>query len=90
MPQYLLELFDGAQIAVTQPRRMAAINLAKRVAKERGEALGETVGYRIGGDSAVGRGRTTGGVSQKERSFLVGWQRLLTGAAVCLVLIVPH
>ncbi|CAJ1408791.1 unnamed protein product [Effrenium voratum] len=55
VPQYLLELFDGAQIAVTQPRRMAAINLAKRVAKERGEALGETVGYRIGGDSAVGR-----------------------------------
>eukprot|EP00913_Durusdinium_trenchii_P003108 g2872.t1 len=54
VPQYLLELFPDAQVAVTQPRRMAAINLAKRVAAERHEVLGQTVGYRIGGDSLVG------------------------------------
>ena len=32
-PRYILELFPEARIAVTQPRRMAAVNLAKRVAK---------------------------------------------------------
>ena len=32
-PRYILELFPSARIAVTQPRRMAAVNLAKRVAK---------------------------------------------------------
>lgn len=55
VPQYILELFPEARIAVTQPRRMAAVNLAKRVAKERHEELGECVGYRIGGDSVVGK-----------------------------------
>eukprot|EP00435_Cladocopium_sp_Y103_P046387 s97_g13.t1 len=55
VPQYILTLFPEAQIAVTQPRRMAAVNLAKRVAKERDEDLGVTVGYRIGGDSVIGR-----------------------------------
>lgn len=35
-------------IIVTQPRRIAAIALAKRVASERQESLGHTVGYRIG------------------------------------------
>ena len=40
---------------------MAAINLAKRVAAERGESLGQTVGYRIGGDSVVGLWGVEGG-----------------------------
>ena len=35
-------------IIVTQPRRVAAVTLARRVAEERGERLGRTVGYRIG------------------------------------------
>lgn len=54
VPQYLLELaVDGreASVVVTQPRRMAAITLAQRVAQERGEAVGQTVGYAIGGES---------------------------------------
>lgn len=38
---------EGGQIMVLQPRRMAARLLASRVAKERGESLGETVGYRV-------------------------------------------
>ena len=33
--RYILSLFPDAQIAVTQPRRMAAVNLAKRMAKVR-------------------------------------------------------
>ncbi|KAK9451608.1 P-loop containing nucleoside triphosphate hydrolase protein [Limtongia smithiae] len=34
-------------IAVTQPRRVAAINLAKRVAEEVGTELGQDVGYTV-------------------------------------------
>ena len=34
-------------IVCTQPRRISAISVAQRVAEERGEALGKTVGYSI-------------------------------------------
>ncbi|KAK2784036.1 hypothetical protein FQN53_008844 [Emmonsiellopsis sp. PD_33] len=37
-------------IIVTQPRRIAATSLARRVAMERNERLGQTVGYHIGND----------------------------------------
>lgn len=35
------------RIAITQPRRVAAINLASRVSEEMGEVLGEKVGYSV-------------------------------------------
>lgn len=35
------------RILVTQPRRVAAVSVAHRVAEERGEQLGDTVGYQI-------------------------------------------
>ena len=38
-------------ILVTQPRRVAATSLARRVASDRGVALGTEVGYKIGGRS---------------------------------------
>jgi hypothetical protein len=38
---------EGGQIVVLQPRRMAARMLAVRVAQERGEAVGRTVGYQV-------------------------------------------
>lgn len=34
-------------IAITQPRRVAAMSVAKRVAEETGTKLGELVGYRV-------------------------------------------
>lgn len=34
-------------IAVTQPRRVAAVSVAKRVAEERGCQLGSEVGYAV-------------------------------------------
>jgi ATP-dependent RNA helicase DHX57 len=40
---------------VTQPRRISAIGLAERVADERGEACGRSVGYRIRGESKVSK-----------------------------------
>lgn len=56
IPQYLFdserfrETFAGGQklrIAVTQPRRVAAVAMARRVAQERGVRLGSLVGYTI-------------------------------------------
>jgi ATP-dependent helicase HrpB len=49
VPQMILDRVvpEGGQIVVLQPRRMAARMLAARVAQERGEALGRTVGYQV-------------------------------------------
>lgn len=46
IPQYLYEAGIGRQgiIAVTQPRRVAAISLAGRVAEEKRTLLGKLVG----------------------------------------------
>ncbi|XP_055301326.1 ATP-dependent RNA helicase DHX33 [Sitodiplosis mosellana] len=46
IPQFLLEIGQSA-IAVTQPRRVAAISISTRVAKEMKCKLGETVGYTV-------------------------------------------
>ncbi|GAA5887651.1 hypothetical protein JCM3774_006770, partial [Rhodotorula dairenensis] len=53
LPQLLLDneiqAGRGAEcnIVCTQPRRIAAISVAERVAKERGEAIGDSVGYQV-------------------------------------------
>ncbi|XP_038624521.1 pre-mRNA-splicing factor ATP-dependent RNA helicase DHX16 isoform X1 [Tachyglossus aculeatus] len=50
IPQYLFEegyTRDGMKIACTQPRRVAAMSVAARVAKEMGVKLGNEVGYSI-------------------------------------------
>ncbi|KAK7491290.1 hypothetical protein BaRGS_00017391 [Batillaria attramentaria] len=48
IPQYLYERgVNKRQIAVTQPRRVAAISLAQRVAEEAGVELGKQVGYCV-------------------------------------------
>ncbi|XP_077982513.1 putative ATP-dependent RNA helicase DHX35 [Glandiceps talaboti] len=50
LPQYLSEAGWTAQgyvVAVTQPRRVAAVTVANRVAEERGAVLGHEVGYAI-------------------------------------------
>ncbi|KAI5693176.1 hypothetical protein M8J75_010286 [Diaphorina citri] len=38
---------SGCNILITQPRRISAISLAKRVASERNEMVGESVGYHV-------------------------------------------
>ena len=50
LPQYLFEAgfcSDGKIIGITQPRRVAAVSVAKRVAEECGVQLGQKVGYSI-------------------------------------------
>lgn len=53
VPQYILEEFPHSKIAVTQPRRMSTISLAKRVSEERRTPLGSEVGYQISFDRRV-------------------------------------
>jgi HrpA-like RNA helicase len=55
VPQFLLEAGFGCKdfaeragaIVVTQPRRVAAISTAQRIAGELGVTLGSTVGYQV-------------------------------------------
>ncbi|XP_004698044.1 probable ATP-dependent RNA helicase DHX35 [Echinops telfairi] len=50
IPQYLAEAgwtAEGRVVGVTQPRRVAAVAVAGRVAEERGAVLGHEVGYCI-------------------------------------------
>lgn len=49
LPQYLAEggFANHGAVAVTQPRRVAAMSVAKRVAEEVGCKLGQEVGYTI-------------------------------------------
>ncbi|XP_024401897.1 DExH-box ATP-dependent RNA helicase DExH3 [Physcomitrium patens] len=53
LPQYILEseieAGRGATCSVicTQPRRISAVSVAERVAAERGENIGESVGYQV-------------------------------------------
>lgn len=56
VPQILLEdAIEAGQgatcnVICTQPRRIAATSVARRVASERGEQLGDTVGYHVRND----------------------------------------
>lgn len=47
LPRYIIEEFRGMRVGVTQPRRIAAISVAKRVAEEYDCRIGDTVGYTI-------------------------------------------
>ncbi|KAJ8035548.1 ATP-dependent RNA helicase DHX36 [Holothuria leucospilota] len=53
VPQFILDSFlekcEGAKcnIVVTQPRRISAISVAERIAEERGERVGDTIGYQV-------------------------------------------
>ncbi|KAL2160631.1 hypothetical protein VTH06DRAFT_1319 [Thermothelomyces fergusii] len=49
-------LGNGANIIVTQPRRISALGLADRVAEERCTQVGQEVGYSIRGESKTGPG----------------------------------
>jgi len=54
IPQYLHEAgwtSSGYQVCVTQPRRVAAVTLAVRVADEKGSMIGSTIGYAVRFDS---------------------------------------
>lgn len=57
VPQYMLDhckrMNQYCKIAVTQPRKIAAITVARRVSQERGWPLGTVVGYKVGLEGMV-------------------------------------
>ncbi|XWS60984.1 hypothetical protein CRYUN_Cryun07bG0086300 [Craigia yunnanensis] len=61
LPQYILEseieAVHGASCSIicTQPRRISAMSVSERVAAERGEKLGESVGYKVRLEGMKGR-----------------------------------
>nr|XP_029117614.1 DExH-box ATP-dependent RNA helicase DExH6 isoform X1 [Elaeis guineensis] len=59
VPQYILDHMWGkgeaCKIVCTQPRRISAISVAERIAYERGETVGENVGYKIRLESKGGK-----------------------------------
>ncbi|CAF1608049.1 unnamed protein product [Adineta ricciae] len=61
LPQYAAEYFNGL-VVCTQPRVVAAISLARRVAQEYdGTSIGRSVGYRVGiGSVPDGESRVPG------------------------------
>lgn len=56
LPRILLKAdLHGGLIGITQPRRIAATSVARRLAEEEGVALGEEVGYAIRFDDRTSR-----------------------------------
>eukprot|EP00438_Fugacium_kawagutii_P007596 Skav200630 [mRNA] locus=scaffold353:24273:34155:+ [translate_table: standard] len=58
LPQYLAECSQGERIICTQPRKVAATSLAKRVAEEwaagkESPEVGDQVGYHVGGSRKI-------------------------------------
>ncbi|PPQ80799.1 hypothetical protein CVT25_001924 [Psilocybe cyanescens] len=59
IPQIILDEYIDRQegstcnIICTQPRRLAAISVADRISKERGEALGQSIGYQVRFDAKL-------------------------------------
>lgn len=51
VPQYLMQCADT--VVVTQPRRLAVISIAERVAQEMNTTVGEFVGYRVSDETKV-------------------------------------
>ena len=60
LAQYLAEenLNQGGKIVVTQPRKIAAISLAKRVSEEFGCEIGHEVGYHVGLERKINKKKT--------------------------------
>ncbi|KAL1202084.1 DExH-box ATP-dependent RNA helicase DExH2 [Cardamine amara subsp. amara] len=59
VPQYLLDHMwskqEACKIICTQPRRISAISVSERISWERGENIGENVGYKVRLESEGGR-----------------------------------
>ncbi|GAB4848177.1 DExH-box ATP-dependent RNA helicase DExH6 [Ancistrocladus abbreviatus] len=59
VPQFLLDCMwrkgESCKIICTQPRRISAISVSERISYERGESVGESVGYKIRLESKGGR-----------------------------------
>ncbi|OWA50925.1 ATP-dependent RNA helicase DHX36 [Hypsibius exemplaris] len=92
LPQFILDSFmeEGngvnCRIVCTQPRRISAISVAERIAKERAERLGKSVGYQIRLEKALPR--TEASILFCTTGILLQWlsgNRLLNGISHIIV-----
>ncbi|KAF8561286.1 hypothetical protein P879_08573 [Paragonimus westermani] len=78
VPQFLLESEvsrgNGSitRIVVTQPRRISAISVAERVAAERGEPIGNSIGYQVQLERRYPR-RIPGSIMYVTTGMLLQW-----------------
>ncbi|KAG0309227.1 DEAH-box ATP-dependent RNA helicase prp22 [Dissophora globulifera] len=56
LPRFIIEEFRNMRVGVTQPRRIAAMSVAKRVAEEYDCRLGDRVGYTVRFDDNTSSG----------------------------------
>ena len=56
IPDFLIDEFPEAKIAITQPRRVAARSVARYVAERKGVNIGERVGYQVRFDDKTTEG----------------------------------
>lgn len=80
VPQFILEesIAAGAgsctSIVCTQPRRISAVSIAQRVATERGETVGRTVGYSIRLESKASEATRLLFCTTGTPPFMPGWR----------------
>ncbi|KAI9167615.1 Pre-mRNA-splicing factor ATP-dependent RNA helicase PRP43 [Paramyrothecium foliicola] len=76
IPQAIMhdEYASGLRVACTQPRRLAATELAGRVAEEMGVTLGEEVGYQIGNNPMVDKNEKKSRLVYMTDGVLLGQQ----------------
>ncbi|KMZ58345.1 hypothetical protein ZOSMA_77G00020 [Zostera marina] len=59
VPRYILDniwaKYESCKIICTQPRRISAVSVAERISYERGEKVGDTIGYKIRLESQGGK-----------------------------------
>ncbi|XP_074309023.1 DExH-box ATP-dependent RNA helicase DExH6 [Silene latifolia] len=59
VPQYLLDYMwangQACKVVCTQPRRISATSVAERISQERGEDIGDSIGYKIRLETKGGR-----------------------------------
>jgi HrpA-like RNA helicase len=53
VPKIIMKLDSTNKIICTQPRRIACVNLARRVAEELDVGCGQEVGYQIGLENSM-------------------------------------
>ena len=99
IPQMILDEYidrgEGANcnIICTQPRRLAAISVADRVAKERGETLGKSIGYHVRFDAKLPQPDgsitfcTTGVFLKQLQSYLSEHERSRTMDAITHIVV---
>ncbi len=86
LPLQLLHspIFSG-KILMLEPRRLAARNVAVRLAEQLGESVGETVGYRMRSESKVGKNTRLEVVTEGIMTRMLQTDPMLEGVSLVIL-----